>query len=206
MRRESIADLMSRLAIDPDSLSVHDGQDLHRMEYLAADEEAMPIYLNRVLAEADVILPIAVIRPPCAYDYFGPQGIVPWFLDDSTQTRCQSANQEHPTVASLARTEQGQHLSRLAGVSVVVGCLPLAPSDAKRWVCAPPDVLLRLSETMPSEVATQAKSVDSDPRCFDLIVATIDEPRDQTWKRRTHRDGCRTGTASRRDARHLHDS
>jgi hypothetical protein len=66
----------------------HRADDTDALAYLAATDDAQPIYLNRVLYDADVVIPIGLRRPNHSYGYLGsPGGIYPLFADDAAQFR-----------------------------------------------------------------------------------------------------------------------
>jgi hypothetical protein len=66
----------------------HRPDDADSLAYLAATDDAYPIYLNRVLYDADVVVPIGLRRPNHSYGYLGaPGGIYPLFADAAAQFR-----------------------------------------------------------------------------------------------------------------------
>lgn len=167
-----LVEQLTSLGLPTEAASVHDSQETTGMEYIAADEEALPIYLNRILADADVVLPICALSAPQTFDYFGPQGILPWFLDASSQRRYQAANQEPEPIASLARAERGMQLGMLSGVSVAI----VYHRYSQRFVCGPLEALFRFQE---ESEATNLSVAALPP---DLIVATIEDPEAQLWE------------------------
>ena len=84
---ESLATKLMERAGAPIDVRYHHGQDPDSMGYLAAAHGAEPIYIDRALLEADVVLPITCARDPNAWAYAGLYGIVPWFTDTKTQQR-----------------------------------------------------------------------------------------------------------------------
>jgi nickel-dependent lactate racemase len=64
---------------------IHDPEDRRQLAYLAANESAEAILVNRVLHEADVVLPIGCIRAEETAGYFGIHSAVfPAFSDTKT--------------------------------------------------------------------------------------------------------------------------
>src|SRR5690606_25699762 len=62
---------MQRLTVavgDQATVHLHNPESQESLGYLAADESADPIYLNRLLLEADVVVPLAIARPDGALD------------------------------------------------------------------------------------------------------------------------------------------
>lgn len=67
---------------------LHRADDADSLAYLAATDDAYPIYLNRVLYDADVVIPIGLRRPNNSYGYLGsPGGLYPLFADDAARFR-----------------------------------------------------------------------------------------------------------------------
>lgn len=67
---------------------VHEPDDRRQLAYLAADDSAEAILVNRTLHEADVVLPIGCIHDDRAAGYFGIHGVVyPTFSDEKTIKR-----------------------------------------------------------------------------------------------------------------------
>ena len=66
----------------------HDPDDKQSHAYLAATEEGNPIHVNRLLVDADVVLPVGVLRLDSSLAYYGSAGtIFPTFADRETQKR-----------------------------------------------------------------------------------------------------------------------
>ncbi len=77
------------------------------LAYLAADADAEPVYLNRRLFDADVLLPLVSLQDPMGLEDVGGDGLVRWFTDQRTQHR----------LARDARSDAergGQRVHRLA--------------------------------------------------------------------------------------------
>ena len=67
---------------------VHDAKTREGLSYLAADEAGEPIYINRRLFDADVVLPIGCLRLESSLGYYGVNGtLYPAFSDLPTQER-----------------------------------------------------------------------------------------------------------------------
>lgn len=67
---------------------LHRADDADTLAYLAATDDAYPIYLNRVLYDADIVIPIGLRRPNNSYGYLGsPGGLYPLFADDAARFR-----------------------------------------------------------------------------------------------------------------------
>ncbi len=91
---------------------VHDPDDHEQMCYLAASESGRPVYFNRALTDADVVVPLGVLCPSQALGYAGiNSGLYPAFTDAATQHRFRRAaagfgdQQQFQEVAPSARLE-----------------------------------------------------------------------------------------------------
>src|SRR5690606_40533305 len=90
------SNLRSPLALVPKRMRadlrvvLHNPADQEGLQYLAADKAARPIYLNRALCEADLLLPITTARLTNSLGYVGSySGVFPTFADVDSQHRFQ---------------------------------------------------------------------------------------------------------------------
>src|SRR5690606_29237808 len=68
-----------RSQFDPTAISVelHDADDPNAVAYVAANEDSDPIYVNRTLVDADVVLPLSCARHQESLDYLGANSLFP---------------------------------------------------------------------------------------------------------------------------------
>ncbi|MFN3189866.1 MAG: lactate racemase domain-containing protein [Aureliella sp.] len=66
---------------------VHDPDDSDKLAYLAANTSADPIYLNRTIVDADVVIPICSTRRTSAIDFFGCNSLYPLLCERETRGR-----------------------------------------------------------------------------------------------------------------------
>ncbi|HTN77536.1 MAG TPA: hypothetical protein VL096_19895, partial [Pirellulaceae bacterium] len=158
---------------------LHNPGDQEGLQYLAADREARPIYMNRVLCEADFVLPITMSRLPSSLLYVGGNGgLFPTFSDLETQQRFRSPQSaDHGTHQKHRRAEANEAVWNL-GVHFLLQVVPGAG-----------DELLHV-------VAGEARSVAEEARRLHiaswlhpntakagLTIAAIDGDEDQqTWE------------------------
>jgi nickel-dependent lactate racemase len=67
--------------------AIHDPNETEALAYVAADEAAEPIYINRTLVDADVVVPIRSCRPAGSIDDWGPHALYPLLTDQKTRQR-----------------------------------------------------------------------------------------------------------------------
>lgn len=76
------------------------------LSYLAADVEAMPIYLSRALVDADFVLPIVALRTGVAEDRGDVSGIFPAMTDSATRQRFALAQRSGAALATDPKSGQ----------------------------------------------------------------------------------------------------
>ncbi len=89
------------------------------LAYLAADDDAHPIYLHRRLLDADFVLPIVQVAKPVDVSSAIVGGLVPWFCDADT---CRRWNQNLilPNSNHEAKRSYADQIQWLIGPSAVV--------------------------------------------------------------------------------------
>lgn len=104
----------------------HDPSDREQLAYLAAAEDAEPIYLNRALVDADFVLPI-VLGAPTSLEQpdYSLGGIYPTFADRRSRSRDLRVRLE-PDVASSGRERQklAEEVAWLLGAQMLLGVVP----------------------------------------------------------------------------------
>jgi nickel-dependent lactate racemase len=152
----------------------HDPDDMTELAYVGAEEIAEPIYVNRTLVDADVVIPCLVCRQSESFGYGGPGGIVPDFVDRNTQKRFESqiALQE-----SALSYEYGNSMAKVLGVMASIVVVPGADDSIVSVIAGTP------TETM---MASQVRLIQALPNAttgtFELVISMIDGgQRQQTW-------------------------
>ncbi len=155
----------------------HNEFDQDSMGYLAADIHADPIYVNRCLLDADLVLPITCSRDPSAWAYAGLYGIVPWFTDAKTQQRWrQEAAKELPT-KSGKRQKVAKEVAWLLGIQPTLAVVPGPQASIESLYFGTVEHVEKAIE-----IALESKSIHEPKKLADLLVATIDGDRDQqSW-------------------------
>ena len=154
-------DVVDRIEQDEEE----EGEHKH-VAYLAANEAGEPVYVNRQLVDADVVIPISTARSQDeAVDYFGEFSLFPLLSDQRTTAQFHDLdrlfNQKKHQVlnewASLAATSLGA----FAGLSVIpANCLQSSSRQAHKILAGQ---LTELESTVQAELAkTHAKESSSD--------------------------------------------
>ncbi|XZE43864.1 lactate racemase domain-containing protein [Pirellulaceae bacterium SH467] len=170
---DAARDAMAAHGIDGIRLVAHDPQDQENHAYIAASESADPIYVQRELIDADVVLPIYCIRTaecPYSSDLFG---ISPSFTDAATQQRWGLAWLDDNTT----RLHQHEKLSReagwLAGVQFALAVVPSVDGKVAEILAGKPESVFRKGIEQLSSLPEET---------YDLVIGIVDgAPQQQTW-------------------------
>lgn len=157
----------------------HDPQNSQEMSYLAASKENRPIYIQRQLFDADLVLPISCLRPRHTLARLGVHGgLFPTFSDAKTRERFQTADSARVPVQRKRRREEAEEAAWLLGIQIV---LQLVPGNG--------DSVLHVLAGRPESVAKRGRRLSDAawlcrvPRRASLVVATIAGGREQqTWE------------------------
>ncbi len=158
---------------------VHDPQDPSQLAYLAASQEAVPIMLNRVLCDADFVIPVNLLRPEGSIGFMGAHGgLCPTFCDAATQERFrapQSAIQERK---KQRRRAEADEVAWLLGIQLTL-----------QIIAGPGDTVLHVLAGQVDDVYRQGRALVEAawshrvPTKAQFVVATIEGGRDdQTWE------------------------
>jgi Lactate racemase N-terminal domain len=155
----------------------HHGQDPDSMGYLAAAQGAEPIYIDRALLEADVVLPITCARDPKAWAYAGLYGIVPWFTDSKTQQRWRLEYAKETRGDSEKRLRAAKEVAWLLGIQPVLAVVPGSQGNVDSFFFGNAETVERSIES-----AMAPRSITPSSQLVDLVVCSIDGDHDQqTW-------------------------
>jgi nickel-dependent lactate racemase len=160
------------------SIERHDPDDVNCVSYVAADEEAQPIYINRVLVDADVVIPISCARSRDAIDYLGSFSVFPLFSNRDIRGQFYSYARlsdysEHQKL--IDRSDQAAWwLGLLCGVQIV----PAGNDQVGAILCG---LLSAVDETVQERLTKS----EVDEELTDLVIACLDSPA-QDWFQVAH--------------------
>ncbi|QDT58459.1 hypothetical protein SV7mr_09520 [Stieleria bergensis] len=105
---EATPEIMERLreVAGETPLTQHLCDHRETLSYLAADVDAMPIYLSRVLVDADFVLPLVALRTGVAEDRGDVSGIFPAMADSATKQRFALAQRSGASFATDPKSGQ----------------------------------------------------------------------------------------------------
>lgn len=154
-------------------VSVHTSQRRDELRYLGADDDADPVYLNRIVVDADFVLPVHAIR---AWDVSMQRdltGIFPSLVDSATKNRFLGAVEtasKNTAVAKMATETRW-----LLGVQLVLTVTANAEGQAGEIVAGTPEAIAK-------RIAPVSRKPDGFPPDAALVVASLDgNAQQQTW-------------------------
>ncbi|MCA9167130.1 MAG: DUF2088 domain-containing protein [Planctomycetales bacterium] len=103
----------------------HDAANREQLCMLNVSSHDSPIYLNRAIVEADVVIPFGVTRPTKSLGSLGLAGVLfPAFADEATQQRFNSPKAARSSAKRKALIEEAQEAYWFLGVQFVVQTIP----------------------------------------------------------------------------------
>ncbi len=148
------------------------------LAYLAGSNDGKPIYFNRRIDEADVVIPVGQLRLDSAWGYPGVHGcLYPLFSDSASQERFRRSLADWPQ-HQRARTEEAEEAAWLLGVQFTVQLAP-GPSGSLLHVLAGEAKAVATEGRRRCEAAWLIRPRER----ATLVVAAIEGgPHEQTWE------------------------
>lgn len=171
--------LLSAEVAEAVQLVQHDATDRETLSYLATSKENKPIYINRTIHDADVVIPLGMLRLDASLGYMGVHGgLFPAFSDADTQKRFQAIGSADQDVQQNRRRSEAEEAAWLLGVLFTVQVIPGSG-----------DSILHVLAGDANSVASRGQAICRDawqfsvPHRAGLVVATIEGgPQQQTWE------------------------
>jgi len=173
------ADWQQRIAV-----ITHDPADRGRMAYLAASESGEPIFLNRAITDADLVLPIGCASRPKEAGRFGIHSpIYPTFSDQRTLERFRAPDALHSQGPQRKRlVRQVDEVGWLLGVTFTVQAVPGPGGRILHLLAGEVGAVGRRSQ----ELYHRAWSCTA-PGQASLVLAAIEgDAAQQTWRHVGH--------------------
>ena len=165
--------------IDQITVETHDLSDKGRMSYLAASSDGKPIYLNRTLFDADLVLPVGSLRLESGLGYHGVHdALFPAFSDQETQDRFRAADATASEKERDLRRQEAQEVAWLLGVLFTIQIVPGPGESVLHVLAGDPGAVF----SQGSRLCREAWSYEV-PKRASLVVAAIEGASDrQTWE------------------------
>lgn len=164
---------------DEVQLVTHEASDRAQLSFLAPSEQGHAVYFNRVICDADLVIPVGCLRADESLGNVGLNaGLYPTFADDEAQRRFQAPSSTEQPVSRRRREEEADEAAWLLGILFTVQILP-GPGDSVLQVLAGQ---LGAVSRQGRKLMQQAWTFDL-PRRGSLVVATVEGgPEQQTWE------------------------
>jgi hypothetical protein len=171
------ATALARLLPDDVAIELHDADDQTKVAYVAANKQGEPIYMNRSLVDADVVIPVMCARGRTAIDYEGAYGVFPLLTDRRTRGQFYSLKQLANPAEHQRLTAWADEAAWWVGLLVAVQVVPAPDGGIAQVLAGSPQTLEAAVQEAMREV--WQSSVD---RTYDAVIALIDGgPGQQTW-------------------------
>ena len=160
-------------------LLTHEPANRDQLCYLAATRSAKPIYMNRAIFEADLVIPVGVARLNVSLGYTGPaSGVFPAFSDEPTAQRYRAPQ----LLDSAERREKlralADQVSWLLGVPFAVQVVPGSGQELLHIVAGRTDLVFSRSQHL-----CEAAWSFSVPHRASMVVAAVQGSNGcQTWE------------------------
>ncbi len=138
--RNQLRSELEPLGLSHDQIRNHDPRNADELEFLAADEDANAIYVNRFLLDADMVIPILPLRPQGTLAHFGLWGMAPWFVDHLTSKRIRAMEIDQTIEGMRRRYAFGKWVGNLCGVHFILGLELDARAQLQPRVGAPEEL------------------------------------------------------------------
>ncbi len=155
------------------SITRHQCADRSSLRYLAADEAGEAIYLNRLVVDADFVLPVIAHRTMdriCRHDL---TGVYPSMSDSATRHR-HRIQMSQPETEIKERNED--QVPWLLGINLIVSVKATALGTAGEIVAGTPEAIAK-------QVSPVRRAADDFPPSASLVIASLDgDAQQQTWQ------------------------
>jgi nickel-dependent lactate racemase len=165
---------------DQVALATHDPQDRSQLAYLAANRKGRPILLNRLLFDADFVVPIGCLDLASIAGYHGRHdGLFPTFSDAESAERFRALDVAAVSDHSSQRTRrEADEAGWLLGVSFTVQVIPGGGGRLLHVLAGNVDAVFEQGQALCEAAWRYAV-----PRQAGLVIAALrDEPEQQTWQ------------------------
>lgn len=173
------ADITSLARVLPDdcAIEVHDADDQTKVAYVAANTAGDPIYMNRSMVDADVVIPIMCARGQTAIDYHGAFGVFPLLTDRKTRGQFFNLRQLSDPSDHQRLTAWADEAAWWGGVLVAMQVIPGLDGGIVEILAGSPQPLEKVVQARLAEV--WQVSVE---QTYDAVIALVDGgPSQQSW-------------------------
>lgn len=158
-------------------VELHDADDQNKVAYVAANEESNPIYMNRTIVDADVVLPITCARGKSTLDYMGAYSVFPLLTDRATRGEFYSLEKLDIADEHAKLTSWADQAAWWVGLLVVIQAVPAANLEISAVIAGTPSAI----EDAVQPLMESGWQVTESPS--EIIVAQLEGGQSQqTWE------------------------
>lgn len=160
-------------------VEVHDPADRGKLSFLVNIPSGRPIYLNRMIGEADFMILVGSPRGPVSWSYRGPYGAVyPTFSDREAQTRFRNPALLHAESETFVKSQdEVESIGWRAGAQFVVQVVPGAGDEVAAVVAGELTAASRRAAVLSG--AQHRREV---PRRVRTVIAALTGRNAQSWE------------------------
>ena len=176
---EEITELLPDIVGKAITIEQHNAHDKDHLCYLAASSDAKPIYFNRSICEADLVIPIGCLRPDGALGYLDDaMGLFPTFADKETIRRFRAPSSWLSASHRDRRREEAREAAWLLGVCFTVQLVPAAGEGILRILAGERNAVFNEGR----RVTTNVWNCQVPNRASLVVAALSGGPEQQTWE------------------------
>jgi hypothetical protein len=158
----------------------HDPDEEQATAMVGVTQSGEPLRLNRTMAEADLVLPIGVGRPPAGPDAEARKfaGLYPQFSSREAIQRVQAQSVSESAKERRKSAKQVDEAGWLLGVGMTVSVVPGAAGSVAAVLAGDPETVARGAAECSREIWERPAE-----RQGDLVIAALSgDDREQTWE------------------------
>ncbi len=175
---DSLCEALRRVTTEHIEVELHDADDSTKLAYLAANEAADPIYMNRTLVEAEVVIPITCARGRDALDYFGVYSMFPRLSDRRTRSHFLNLARLEQADERMELTKWADQAAWWVGLCIAIQVVPGAEGGVLAVRAGSPQAL---ESTVQKDMETAWTTPVTQP--FSSVIAVVDGNEvQQTWE------------------------
>lgn len=162
------------------TVEVHNPDDRNKMAYLATTQGGEPVFLNRALTDADVVLPVGCLRRSSTLGYYGiHEALYPAFSSQKTIARFRAPGSLRSNGPRRRKQiEEVNEVAWLLGAMLTVQIVPGGGGQVLHVLAGEGRSVRRRGRDLYA-----AAWLYELPQRADLVVAAIEgDPSQQTWK------------------------
>ncbi|MBX3420557.1 MAG: DUF2088 domain-containing protein [Pirellulaceae bacterium] len=169
-RKDAIQEGLDRLGLSGVDLHPHDPDDPQSISYVAANDAAEAIYVQRRLVDADVVIPISCARSMRTIDYLGAFGIYPLFSNRQTLGHFLNYEALSQPAQRMRLQQQADQAAWWLGILCGIQVIPAANDSVATLLCGSPAALESAAQT----TLARLESAHAEATSSELVIAVVD--------------------------------